>query len=91
MKRAYLGPRKRRKHHALPRPRPVRVAASGGKSPPLTHHTWRLRAERILIKVGDRALVRPMPGINEVPYPTNSSMMDVDFLPHHLIIFDGAD
>src|SRR6516162_5945226 len=26
-KRAYLGPRKRRKHQALPRPRPVRIAA----------------------------------------------------------------
>ena len=25
-----------------------------------------------------------MPGINEVPCLTNSSMMDVDFLPHHL-------
>jgi hypothetical protein len=31
-----------------------------------------------------------MPGINEVPYLTNSSMMDVDFLSHHLIIVDGS-
>jgi pyruvate/2-oxoglutarate dehydrogenase complex dihydrolipoamide dehydrogenase (E3) component len=31
-----------------------------------------------------------MPGINEVPYLTNSSMMDVDFLPHHLIIVGGS-
>jgi len=34
--------------------------------------------------------VPPMPGINEVPYLTNSSMMDVDFLPHHLIIVGGS-
>jgi pyruvate/2-oxoglutarate dehydrogenase complex dihydrolipoamide dehydrogenase (E3) component len=50
----------------------------------------RLRAGRIFINVGGRALAPPMPGINEVPYLTNSSMMDVDFLPHHLIIVGGS-
>src|SRR5437764_8459470 len=50
----------------------------------------RLRAERIFVNVGGRALVPPMPGITEVPYLTNSSMMDVDFLPHHLIIVGGS-
>ena len=50
----------------------------------------RLRAGRIFINVGGRALVPPMPGINEVPYLTNSSMMDVDFLPHHLLIVGGS-
>jgi pyruvate/2-oxoglutarate dehydrogenase complex dihydrolipoamide dehydrogenase (E3) component len=50
----------------------------------------RLRAGQIFINVGGRALAPPMPGINEVPYLTNSSMMDVDFLPHHLIIVGGS-
>ena len=50
----------------------------------------RLHAGRIFINVGGRALMPPMPGINEVPYLTNSSMMDVDFLPHHLIIVGAA-
>ena len=50
----------------------------------------RLRAERIFINVGGRALVPPMPGINDVPYLTNSSMMGLDFLPHHLIIVGGS-
>jgi pyruvate/2-oxoglutarate dehydrogenase complex dihydrolipoamide dehydrogenase (E3) component len=50
----------------------------------------RLGAGRIFINVGGRALVPPMPGINEVPYLTNSSMMDVDFLPQHLIIVGGS-
>ena len=50
----------------------------------------RLRAGRIFINVGGRALVPPMPGIREVPYLTNSSMMDVDFLPRHLIIVGGS-
>jgi pyruvate/2-oxoglutarate dehydrogenase complex dihydrolipoamide dehydrogenase (E3) component len=31
-----------------------------------------------------------MPGIEQVPYLTNSSMMDVDFLPRHLIIIGGG-
>jgi pyruvate/2-oxoglutarate dehydrogenase complex dihydrolipoamide dehydrogenase (E3) component len=50
----------------------------------------RLRAGRIFINVGGRALAPPMPGITEVRYLTNSSMMDVDFLPHHLIIVGGS-
>jgi hypothetical protein len=50
----------------------------------------RLRAGRIFINVGGRALVPPMSGINEVPYLTNSSMMDVDFLPQHLVIVGGS-
>src|SRR5246127_253110 len=50
----------------------------------------RLHAGRIFINVGGRALVPPMPGINEVPFLTNSSMMDVDFLPRHLIIVGGS-
>jgi pyruvate/2-oxoglutarate dehydrogenase complex dihydrolipoamide dehydrogenase (E3) component len=29
-------------------------------------------------------------GISEVPYLTNSSMMEVDFLPRHLIIVGGS-
>src|SRR5262249_30713400 len=45
-----------------------------------------LTAERIFINVGARALVPPIPGIKDVPYLTNSSMMDVDFLPPHLIV-----
>jgi pyruvate/2-oxoglutarate dehydrogenase complex dihydrolipoamide dehydrogenase (E3) component len=50
----------------------------------------RLRAERIFVNVGGRALVPPMPGIEQVPYLTNSSMMEVDFLPRHLVIIGGS-
>ena len=31
-----------------------------------------------------------MPGIDQIPYLTNSSMMDVDFLPRHLVIIGGS-
>ena len=50
----------------------------------------RLRAERIFINVGGRALVPAMPGVDQVSYLTNSSMMDVDFLPRHLVIIGGS-
>ena len=49
-----------------------------------------LEADRIFINVGGRALVPPMPGLDQVRYLTNSSMMDVDFLPEHLIIIGGS-
>ncbi len=50
----------------------------------------RLTAERIFINVGGRALVPRMPGLDQVQYLTNSSMMDIDFLPRRLIIVGGS-
>jgi pyruvate/2-oxoglutarate dehydrogenase complex dihydrolipoamide dehydrogenase (E3) component len=49
-----------------------------------------LEAENIFINVGGRALAPPIPGLDEVGYFTNSSIMDVDFLPPHLIILGGS-
>lgn len=49
-----------------------------------------LEAPRIFINVGGRATVPPIPGLESVPYRTNSSMMDVDFLPEHLVIIGGS-
>jgi pyruvate/2-oxoglutarate dehydrogenase complex dihydrolipoamide dehydrogenase (E3) component len=49
-----------------------------------------LAAERIFLNVGARAAIPPIPGLDHVPYLTNSSMMDVDFLPAHLIILGGS-
>jgi len=50
----------------------------------------RLEANKMFINVGGRAAVPSMPGIKDVPFLTNSSMMDVDFLPEHLIIVGGS-
>jgi pyruvate/2-oxoglutarate dehydrogenase complex dihydrolipoamide dehydrogenase (E3) component len=49
-----------------------------------------LEAEKIFINVGGRALVPPMPGLDQALYLTNSTMMDVDFLPEHLIVIGGS-
>ena len=49
-----------------------------------------LRADKIFINVGGRAVIPSIPGLDEVPYLTNSSMMNVDFLPAHLIVLGGS-
>ena len=49
-----------------------------------------LEAERVFLNVGGRASVPGIPGLASVPFLTNSSMMDVDFLPEHLVILGGS-
>jgi pyruvate/2-oxoglutarate dehydrogenase complex dihydrolipoamide dehydrogenase (E3) component len=49
-----------------------------------------LEAEKVFINVGGRATVPAFPGIHDVPFLTNSSMVDVDFLPEHLVIVGGS-
>lgn len=47
-----------------------------------------ITAEKIFINVGGRASIPP--GFKEVDYLTNSSMMELDTLPEHLIIVGGG-
>jgi pyruvate/2-oxoglutarate dehydrogenase complex dihydrolipoamide dehydrogenase (E3) component len=49
-----------------------------------------LEADKLFINVGARASTPPMPGLDQVRYLTNSNIMDVDFLPEHLIIVGGS-
>jgi len=49
-----------------------------------------LHAERIVINVGGRPAVPKLDGIESVPYLDNVSMMDVDFVPEHLIVVGGS-
>jgi pyruvate/2-oxoglutarate dehydrogenase complex dihydrolipoamide dehydrogenase (E3) component len=49
-----------------------------------------LAAGRIFINVGGRPSVPDMPGVKDVPYLTNESMMDLDTLPRHLIVVGGS-
>jgi pyruvate/2-oxoglutarate dehydrogenase complex dihydrolipoamide dehydrogenase (E3) component len=50
----------------------------------------RLTAGRIFINVGGRAVTPEIPGIADVPYLTNSSMLNLDSLPRHLIVVGGS-
>jgi len=49
-----------------------------------------LIAEKIFINVGGRPFVPTIPGLDDVGYLTSSSMMEVDFLPPHLIVLGGS-
>lgn len=49
-----------------------------------------LSAERIFLDVGGRASIPDMPGLEDVPFLTNSTMMEVDFAPRHLVIVGGS-
>jgi pyruvate/2-oxoglutarate dehydrogenase complex dihydrolipoamide dehydrogenase (E3) component len=49
-----------------------------------------LTAPRIFINVGGRAVVPDLPGVNDAPYLTNTSMLALDQLPEHLIVVGGS-
>jgi pyruvate/2-oxoglutarate dehydrogenase complex dihydrolipoamide dehydrogenase (E3) component len=49
-----------------------------------------LTASRIFINVGGRALVPDMPGVSDVPYLTNTSILTLDHVPDHLVIVGGS-
>src|SRR6266853_207293 len=71
------------------------VTVYAGHARFLDPHTVRvgtetLNAKRIFINVGGRPFVPKMPGLDRVPYLTNESMMDIDFLPEHLIVVGGS-
>jgi pyruvate/2-oxoglutarate dehydrogenase complex dihydrolipoamide dehydrogenase (E3) component len=49
-----------------------------------------LAADHIFLNVGARAAIPPITGLDSVPYLTNSSMMEIDFVPSHLVILGGS-
>ncbi len=50
----------------------------------------RLSAERIFLNVGGRARIPDFPGVSQVPYLTNTSLLDLAVLPQHLLIVGGG-
>ncbi|HEY3180402.1 MAG TPA: FAD-containing oxidoreductase [Casimicrobiaceae bacterium] len=49
-----------------------------------------LTAPEIFINTGGRPTIPPIQGLAQIEYLTSSSMMDVDFLPEHLIVIGGS-
>jgi len=49
-----------------------------------------LTAPQIFINVGARATIPSMPGVADTPYLTNSTLLDLDILPQHLVIIGGG-
>jgi pyruvate/2-oxoglutarate dehydrogenase complex dihydrolipoamide dehydrogenase (E3) component len=49
-----------------------------------------LTAPQTFINVGARAVVPPIPGLSNLSYLTNSSILEIDFLPKSLIVVGGG-
>lgn len=49
-----------------------------------------LHADRIFLNVGGRAVVPDVPGLSDVEFLTNVSILELDTLPDHLVILGGS-
>ena len=49
-----------------------------------------LESRRIFLNVGGRAAVPDLPGVRSIPYLTNTSILDMDTLPAHLVVIGGS-
>jgi pyruvate/2-oxoglutarate dehydrogenase complex dihydrolipoamide dehydrogenase (E3) component len=49
-----------------------------------------LTADRIFINTGGRAFIPQMPGVDQVPHLTNTSILELDSLPKHLVVIGGS-
>ncbi|AOB33746.1 mercuric reductase [Bordetella sp. H567] len=50
----------------------------------------RLSADRIYINVGCRANIPDMPGADDVPLLTNTSLLEMDIVPRHMVVIGGS-
>jgi pyruvate/2-oxoglutarate dehydrogenase complex dihydrolipoamide dehydrogenase (E3) component len=49
-----------------------------------------IAADRIFLNVGARAIAPDMPGLADVDYMTNVGILELDYLPEHLVIIGGS-
>jgi pyruvate/2-oxoglutarate dehydrogenase complex dihydrolipoamide dehydrogenase (E3) component len=49
-----------------------------------------LSAGKVFLNVGGRASVPDLPGVNDISYLTNSSILELDTLPRHLVVVGGS-
>jgi pyruvate/2-oxoglutarate dehydrogenase complex dihydrolipoamide dehydrogenase (E3) component len=49
-----------------------------------------LTAKEIFINVGGRAAVPEIPGIDQIDFWTSSDLLQIDFLPEHLVVVGGS-
>ena len=64
-------------------PKTVTVALNQGGTRELT-------AEKIFINTGTETAIPPVDGIEDVPYLTSTSIMELDEVPEHLIVVGGG-
>lgn len=61
----------------------------------LSHRTVRvggdqLEADQLFINVGASPVNPELPGLSDIEYLTNENIMDVDYVPEHLVIIGGS-
>ena len=86
-----LAPRHRdlaRRHGALHRLSRATPASKAAHALSINGET--IEAERIFLNVGGRAVVPDMPGLDQVDYLTNTSILELDALPGHSSIVGGS-
>jgi len=49
-----------------------------------------LAAPRIFVNVGGRAVVPDMPGVDAVPHLTNTTLLELEEVPRHLVVVGGS-
>ena len=49
-----------------------------------------ITAKQVFLNVGGRAVVPDLPGLDRIPYLTNTSILRLDRLPRHLVIVGGS-
>jgi pyruvate/2-oxoglutarate dehydrogenase complex dihydrolipoamide dehydrogenase (E3) component len=49
-----------------------------------------VEGDKIFIDVGARSYIPAIPGLQKIPYLTNSSLLDMDSIPPHLLILGGG-
>jgi len=49
-----------------------------------------IEGERIFLNVGGRAMVPDLPGAGDVPYLTNTSILELETVPRHLVVVGGG-
>ena len=63
-------------------PRRVEVTARDG--------TTVFEADHVIVNTGQRPAVPPIDGLDAVPYLTNESILQLDYVPDHLIVLGGG-
>jgi pyruvate/2-oxoglutarate dehydrogenase complex dihydrolipoamide dehydrogenase (E3) component len=71
-----------RGHARFVDPHTLRVSAQDGEE--------LLRGDRFFLNVGGRAVVPDIPGLSDVEFLTNVSILELDTLPSHLVIVGGS-
>jgi pyruvate/2-oxoglutarate dehydrogenase complex dihydrolipoamide dehydrogenase (E3) component len=71
-----------RGHASFTDPHTLRVGSEDGEVV--------LHGERIFLNVGGRAVIPDIPGLDDIDYLTNVSILEIDTLPHDLVIVGGS-